>query len=210
MNYRPFRGVVRAIAAPLILAVLALGAYHLWRSPPAGLTHNSTALTIEQIQELRHLVTLRVPVSDVQSSRAEGWTGGLNLLLIVHGEIQLGIDLDHARLEQVDEQAHTATLTLPPPQVFSARLDHERTRVYQAHRTGLWKLLPGETGASELLENALAKAQQNLYEVASQKALLDLAAEQAQRSLRCLFQTLGWEVQVILDPALKSEPGRPH
>lgn len=179
MYYRPHHGVIgwvlRGMVLCLIAALLMWCAYLLWRSPPAGLTHTSTALTIEQIQQMRRLVTLRVPVSDVQSSRAEGWTGGLNLLLIVHGEIQFGVDLEEARLEQVDEQARTAVLVLPPPRMFSAHLDHQKTRVYQAHRTGLWKLLPGEAGASQLLEKALSQAQQNLTEMAARQDLLGLA-----------------------------------
>ncbi len=87
---------------------------------------------------MSELVTLRVPVSTVITSELAGYTGSTRCIVIVNGEVELGVDLEQARFEDIDTQARTATLVLPEPKTRAARLDHARTQVYSLDRHGLW------------------------------------------------------------------------
>ena len=63
--------------------------------------------------------------------------GGIRCVLVVNGEVALGVDLEKARIEDIDPDARTVTLILLLPKVHYARLDHERTKIYSINRQGL-------------------------------------------------------------------------
>jgi len=67
------------------------------------------------------------PVRDVVTAKIEGWTRGNSLVLIVHGEIGIGVDLDKSRYLEIDHDRRCAVLELPEPKVLYTRLDHDRT-----------------------------------------------------------------------------------
>jgi Protein of unknown function (DUF4230) len=81
-------------------------------------------LLISSIAEMAELVTLKVPVSTVLTSELAGYVGGVRCVVVVNGDVELGVDLEQARLEDIDAEAHTATIVLPQPKVRHARLDH--------------------------------------------------------------------------------------
>ena len=100
-----------------VLTWVAIGwiMYQTFRSLPLsrGSSPPPSAPTIEQIQQLSSLVTLRVEVADVLESSITGYTGGVKAVLVVKGDLLLGVDLSQAKLEKVDLVARTAVLVLP-------------------------------------------------------------------------------------------------
>ena len=101
-------------------------------------------MLLSGIIKLAELVTLRVPVSTVTTTELIGYTGSIRCIVIVKGEVELGVDLEQVRLEDVDTVSRTATLVLPMPTVHAARLDLDRTHIYSIDRCGLWLLLPSD------------------------------------------------------------------
>jgi Protein of unknown function (DUF4230) len=93
-------------------------------------------LLIRRITEMAELAVLKVPVSTVITSELVGYVGGVRCVAVVNGDVELGVDMEQARLEDVDAEARAATLVLPQPHVRHARLDHERTTVYSLDRQG--------------------------------------------------------------------------
>lgn len=154
----------------------------------------SQALKIEQIRQLGELVTLDVPVSDVQTSTLEGLTGSASLVLLVRGNVLIGTDLEQATFADLDAQGRTATLVLPPPRTMQPRLDHARTVVYRSDRTGLWQLFPTPGAETAVYERAMKQAQRLLEEAADQPELIERARERTEAVLRPFFEALGWAV----------------
>ena len=158
--------------------------------------HHWTGPTLREVKRVASLITLNVPISDVQVSRLSGHVGGSSLILLVRGDVELGTDLQAAEFTEIDPDAKRVTLALPPPELSRPRLDLERTCVYRIDRGGLWKVLPGRAGERELINQALRQAQRMLVEAAQQTSLDGEARRLTQAILGSLFAACGWQMNI--------------
>jgi hypothetical protein len=163
---------------------------------PAGTCELTSAPTIEQVQELTQLVTLEIPVRDVQTTKLQGYTGGVSLVLVVVGEVEVAIDLSRAHLCDPQPDAKHITLILPNPELRRPRLDHDRTRVYRVDRSGLWYLLPGDAGEAELVNYGMERAQATLLAAATRLGALNQARRHAEQVLTHFFDSRGEHVAI--------------
>jgi hypothetical protein len=148
---------------------------------------------IHRLQLLAELVTLELKTVDILVHENWGYTGGIRCIVVCRGEARLGIDLEKAHYQDVDKSSRTAALMLPQPQVISASLNQRQTEVYRIDHQYLWRVWPGHT-TSQLINEAMARAQARVREAAKADALQARARRQAGRRLRTLFKTIGWEV----------------
>lgn len=158
--------------------------------------HHSQALKLEQVRKLGELVTLDVPVSDVQTSTLEGFTGSVSLVMLVHGSVQVSTDLELAQLTVTDAAQRHAVLTLPAPRTARPRLDHDRTQVYRNDRTGLWRLFPTPGAEAAVYDRAMQQAQRLIESAADQPDLIDQARRRTADVLAPFFAALDWQVEL--------------
>lgn len=184
-----------------MVAAAAAGAY--WASDwgdEAGagdpVRHVTQGLRIEQVRRLGRLVSLEVPISDVQTSSLEGLTGAVRLVLAVRGDVQIGTDLSQAAWEEMDAEKKSAILVLPKPAPAHPRLDHNRTRILHLDRSGMWRLLPGQAGEQALTNRAMVSAQSLLENAAATPELVAQACAHTEKILGEFFQALGWQVVI--------------
>ena len=155
-----------------------------------------TGLTIEQVQALAELVTLKIPVSAVQETEIRGYVGGRKVTLVVKGEILIGVDLSQAKFEAMNRQAGTATLVLPQPRSISAKLDHAGTHIADDQSEGLWVIVPGDAGRTAMVNRSYAEAQSYLSAAADDKGLIEKSRQHAEEVLASFFASVGWTVTV--------------
>lgn len=196
------------LVGSIVIAAALLGAgfyAHVWWSAPpptegsaAPVTHRraSQGPTIEQVQKLASLVTLRVPISDVQISELEGFFGSVKLVMAVHGEVEIATALSAARFEDLDHETRAATLLLPRPAPQRPRLDHEKTRILELQRGGAWRFLTGDAGEKQLTNRAMLAAQRTLAEVAARPELVDQSCQQTETVVHNFFAAMEWNVTV--------------
>jgi hypothetical protein len=165
-----------------------------WSAPLAN--GRDQPLRIERLTELSQLLTLRIDVADVVVTHLAGWTGGVDVLLAVRGDVSLGIDLSRARLEAVDRTGHTAIVVLPPPTRTGARLDWEGTRVFALDAYGIWALAPNGRARAVAINRALRTAQQQIDAAATDRGADERARARAEVLIVTFCRTLGWDVQV--------------
>jgi hypothetical protein len=187
----------------MLVLVLALGLGFLagrsllrrpWSTVPTAYWHGGPSL--EQIQTLSSLVTMRVEVADVQQTQIAGHTGSVKAAVLVKGDYLLGVDLSRAKLEGVDPATQTAVLVLPEPQVQSPRVDHVRTRVFAITHDGLWLLVPGDAGRTEVINLAFVDAQRCVEMAAADPALMQRCRDQTRQVLTTFCRGFGWTVEV--------------
>jgi hypothetical protein len=146
--------------------------------------------------ELAQLLTLRIEVADVLVTRIDGVTGGVQVAMIVKGDVALAIDLSLARFDQVDRAHCTALLLLPPPQASCARVDHDRSRLFALTADGLWAITPGTRDYLAVVDKAMAQAQDLVASAARNNEADTRARRHAEIVLSTFFHSIGWEVQV--------------
>ena len=188
------------LSALSIVSALA-GALAVLLPKQTGLApHRVSAPTLARVRDLGELATLRARISDVQVTTIEGYTGGVQCVLVIRGIAEMGTDLEDAAFTKLDQAERTAELRLAPVNVRLAKLDHEHTKVYRIDRTGLWRIVPGSAGETKLVNRAMRRAEQTVRQTVKKKRLRRRARGRAERVLRHFFKAIGWRVRVRWAP----------
>ena len=198
-------GWAKALSWWLVLVSIGLALYVAIKSfspaPAAGPVVRPTGTILMAVKDLARLETNELHLEKVidltdKQSRLFGLVDTADaILLIAAGDVTVGIDLTKlsAGDVEVDREAGTARLTLPPPEILSVRLDEQHTYVYR-RTTGL---------LAERNEHLESKARQEalraIEEAARHGDVMEKARRQAERQLQQLFEkfgvtrtTIGW------------------
>jgi hypothetical protein len=202
-------GLVLALILGLFLGVLAVGTIgwlmlsrssgrallsHMW-SAVTGRTLTidvSQPTVVDRIQRLQRLETVIYTMDKIVSGAKENpllpnFLAGDRLLMLVHGEVVAGIDFSNLKPGDVTVDGKQVRLRLPPPQIFSTRIDSGRTRVY-SRQTGL--LVPTDP---DLETQVRQEAERQLQEAAMADGILRNAQQNAGSTIRSLLRGLGFE-----------------
>jgi hypothetical protein len=190
-------GWTKALVVWALLVSAGLGAFLAWRSlapvPAAGPVVRPTGTILMAVKDLARLETNELHFEKVidltdKQSRFFGLLDTADaILLVAAGDVTVGVDL--AKLGpsdiDVDHASGTARLTLPPPEIFSVRLDEKHTYVYK-RSTGV---------LAERNEHLESKARQEavraIEEAAHSPEVMERARRQAERQLQLLFERFG-------------------
>ncbi len=150
---------------------------------------------ITQVQKLSQLVTVRYRIQRVVGmTEAKQPVGEESILLMVEGEVQAGVDLQHLTPADVNAGPGGAlTLTVPPASILSASLDERKTKVWDRHITWWTPWVPYDP---DLEHKARLQAAQDIRKAALEMGILDQAQNNARTALQDLFGTLGWKVNI--------------
>ncbi len=182
-----------------LLLVLCVGIAGGWLLHNNGASDRNCQPTscpsIEQIQQLASLAVLRVPVADVKIYQMEGYTGGIEAILVVKGDVEIATDLSAGRFETIDPEQRHAVLLLTIPAPRRPRVDHEHTQLYRIDRSGLW-VLPGGGAETDLVNRAMSHAQRLVGKAGTTPAILDQARERTTDVITKFFGAIGWTVDI--------------
>jgi hypothetical protein len=196
------RAALGALAA-LVLVVCAGGAFVIGRAQaPAGGDRVVSKPTPNVIVAMRNLSRLEaasfhmekvIELTDEQS-RFFGLVQATDqILLVAVGDVVAGVDM--ARLADSDVQVDAATSTvrvvLPAPEVLSTAIDEAKTHVY-GRSTDLLA-----TRKEELEGLARKEAAGQIEKGARDGGILDRARKSAERTVRALLQSVGFQQVVV-------------
>ncbi len=186
--------VVLGIALGVGLArygqVLPIGGPLLGEKPPRTTTG---PVVVEGIQELDQLATVRwtesVPVTrETGGDILDRLFSGEQVIVIATGNVEAGVDLGDIHKDDVSVNDDSVTIDLPKPEILSASLDEEMTRVYDRDLSPL-NIRPDD----QLVEEARLQAIQKIKGVARENEILDTAEQNAEVSIRAFVTTLGFD-----------------
>jgi HAMP domain-containing protein len=146
---------------------------------------------VREVRALARLETIEYTVEKVITAEtgqgAFGFLFGDRLLLVAHGYVIAGVDLDKLGPEDVsfDEEGRVY-ISLPPAEVFAAALDNEDSYVYD-RETGL--LTKGEI---TLEATARQAAEDEILAAALEDGILEQAETNAENYLYRFLRSLGF------------------
>lgn len=161
---------------------------------------------IQQMKNLQRLETQRFSIERVvEASTARGdaldMFLGERLLLIASGDVVAGVDLSKLTDRDViiSSDGMSVTLTLPASEIFSARLNNERTRVYDRQTRLLTQLTGGQDPTLET--QARQEAERQILAAACENGIMQRAAEEAKRSMEQFLRLLEFENVTVIATA---------
>jgi hypothetical protein len=121
-------------------------------------------------------------------------SGGDKYLFMAHGDAVAGFDFARLAEGDIQHKGESVTLKLPPPEIFSIRLDSARSKIYNRDR-GTWAILTGHDLAHE--DQIRRDAESALKSAACQSDLLTAAADSGRKQVTALLKGLGFtDVQI--------------
>ncbi len=153
----------------------------------------TSPVVVEGIRGLDQLATVRVTESIIVTRESGGdflgrLFSGEKVLLVATGNVEAGVDLSGVGGNDVRVTNDTVTIRLPEPEVLSASLDEDKTRVYDRDYSPL-NLRPDD----DLVEEARSTAEERIEAAARENGILDTAETNAESSIRAFVKALGFE-----------------
>ncbi len=159
----------------------------------SGTNSYNTSVVLRQVQTLSQLVTVKYVMEKVVVYEDVKWfPGGDNrVLMIAHGIVKAGVDLEKLKPEDVEIIEKTVKIKLPAAQILDCYLDDKQTQVIE-RTTGLLR-----TFDKDLEQTARKIAVDDVRRGARAAGILKDADERARAQIEKLFQQNGREVEFI-------------
>ncbi len=145
---------------------------------------------VHQINTLARLETIQYSVEKIITAEVAqeplGELFGDRLLFVAHGEVIAGVDLADLKTENLRIEKGLVTLKMPPAQVFTVRLDNDKSYVYD-RETGLLT-----KGQKDLETQARQAAENEILETALEDGILEQARLNAEAYLLRFLNSLGF------------------
>jgi hypothetical protein len=185
------RLIIVGLALAIVLGVALFIALLFVHPPGMGASPKiqSTATIIQQVQTLSELVTVKYVLEKVVILDDVKWYGESRVLLVAHGIVKAGVDLQEIKPEDVRLEDRKIVLKLPRARITDAYLDDQRTRVVD-RSTGLLRAFD-----KDLEQTARRQAVEDLRIAARFNRIYEDAEERARLQLANLFHLLGYEVE---------------
>jgi len=184
-------GLVLAIGAGVALFVALLWVPLPLSSAPPRI--QNTATMLKQVQTLSELVTVKYVLEKVVILEDIKWYGENRVLLVAHGVVKAGVDLQEIKPEDVRVGDKKVVVKLPPARITDVYLDDKKTRVVD-RTTGLLRAFD-----KDLEQSARRQAVEDLSISARFNGINGDAEERARLQLTNLFHQLGLEVEFVIN-----------
>lgn len=152
---------------------------------------------IHQVRSLARLETIQYSVEKVitaESGQGQfGFLFGDRLLLVAHGRVIAGVDLEKLGPENLRVEDNVLFVNLPEPEIFIATLDNEKSYIYDREK-GI--LTSGDVNLETIARQA---AEQEIEKAALEDGILELARQNAENYLSRLFREIGKYSEVIYE-----------
>lgn len=193
--------LVLIVVGLLLLIALPLGTW--WMIQQGSTATESKSAFLERMQDLNELSTAEAfskVIIKREDNKVFGKDIGLNipgtkreLLVVIPGSVRAGIDFSQITEDdiEVDEEAKTATLTLPNADFLGGpELFMDKVEIYSNEG-----LLSGGRDFPEAYELA-EEAKEMMLEETRGQGVLELAEKNAARSVEEMFQLVDYDVTV--------------
>ena len=163
---------------------------------------------LQAVKNLARLETIQYTIEKVITAEsAQGpfaFLFGDKLILVAHGSVIAGVDLSRIKPGDITLSSGVVTVRLPPPEIFVASLDNQKSYIYN-RTTGV--LTHGDVNLETTARQA---AEQQIRQAALEDGILAQAQINAESFLTHLITSLGYRdvefIEAIPLPTLMPTP----
>lgn len=189
---RPATAVAAFLLGFLIACAIVAAGWWAWRRTGGVQIDVSRPTVVRQIQQLHRLETVvfgmdKIVAGGTESRYLPRFLAGDRLLLLVYGEVTAGVDLGRVNAADAAVNGRAIRLTLPAAELFSTRIDNDRTRVY-SRETGLFSRVD-----PNLESDVRREADRQIRQAALDGGILRVAGDNARATLTSFLRGLGFE-----------------
>jgi hypothetical protein len=203
MRISPIRVLIVALIAGALLGFIAIASLgHLahagfWNRFASFVTGRSSTIdtsspsVVEKIRQLNRLESVvysldKIVEGERKSAYIPDFLVGDKLILVAHGEVIAGVDLQQLKPGDVSVNGDSVHVHLPTAQVFTTRIDNGQTKVF-SRSTGL--LVNPDVDLESQVRQA---AEQQITQAALDDGILTKAHTNAQSAVSALLYGLGF------------------
>jgi hypothetical protein len=195
----PYRRVFIPAALLAAALVVLVGVLFMWRPFESATSLRATPSVVIAVRDLARLETAEYHIERIVDLRdRQSLLFGLiktqdAILFVAVGQVTAGVDLGELTDGdvKVDQTRGTADVTLPAPQVFSTRLDNERSWVYARTTDVLAQR------HEDLETRARQEAERTLEQAALDGGILERARENAESTVATFVRSLGYATVTV-------------
>jgi hypothetical protein len=178
-----------------VVVACGAGAYFFFGRSGFVLNRDRTAV-IKEIRELNRLETAQFTIEKIIDGKTDGnalqqLLFGDKILFIAHGEVVAGVDMSKIVDTDIVISERDVTLQLPSSEIFSVRLDNDKSAVYDRQQGLL------NRGNKDLESQVRQAAEQSIRDAACQGNILVSANTNAEHQLQAFLQALNFEKVVV-------------
>jgi hypothetical protein len=192
-------GLIVVLVALIFSSINPFNPLNYFSKPTAKIDISRPAV-IRQIKGLHRLETSSYAVDKIIEAGTDGnvfqnLLYGDRILLVAHGTVVAGVDLQQLNDDDVAVNGSTLRVTLPASQILSTTLDADQTKVFDRDMGLLSK------GDKDLESRARASAAEQIKAAACQDGILQRAADQAIIRIKQMYEMVGFEKVEVTAPA---------
>jgi len=190
---------IKAVTYLILVAIVALFVYKFFFGSSYSLKTSNTSV-VEELRALNRLETAQFTLEKIidagtESGSFKQFLFGDRVLLIAHGVVIAGFNLEQLRDDAVKITGQDISITLPAPEILFATLDNGQTRVFD-RKLGLL------TKGDDALESKVrGEAIPIIRKAACDGDILGEAAKNGRDQLTALLKTLGFAQVIVEIPA---------
>ncbi len=145
---------------------------------------------VHEVRSLARLETIKFSLEKIITAETRQgvfkWLVGDRLILVAHGQVIAGIDLEKLDPEALKVRGGVLYVQLPDPEIFVVAIDNEKSYIYDRD-TGIFT-----HGEVNLESEARRAAEIEIENSALEDGILELAEKNAESYLGGLFRELGF------------------
>ncbi len=167
----------------VIIGLLIGGFFYMKHQFNTVRTEVNEDVMVEKITSMGKLELVKYSMKDVlEKKQIHPILPDDRILFVAVGEVTACIDLTRVRKQDITRTDSLVTVTLPQPEICYAKLDHQRSKVYDV--SGV--MLPSTTRA--MVEDVYKLAEKRLLDNARQQDITGKARENAQVIFKPLLE----------------------
>lgn len=147
---------------------------------------------VQKIASMGKLELVKYTMKDIiEQKEVHAILPDSKILFLAVGEVTACIDLTKIKRSDITQTKDSVVVFLPQPEVCYAKLDHEKSRIYDI--TGAW--FPDNT--KNMVEGVYKLAEKKILDNATQMNVLGMARQNAQSIFKPLLQSISGKTVVL-------------